>query len=161
MIDTLRANASHDNVYLTDSALSIPPTTPGLGSYDSIEEELRVVSAELAASIKREMELEDLVEKLEAEAADASTNREKRTSDYFSDVGTPDRNLYPTQTKHEQELEKLKRQYEQERAQIRLEMLGKLSEERQKRVDVETQARELEDHVSRVRLIGIDEFTRI
>ncbi|KAF8440145.1 hypothetical protein BGX38DRAFT_1273200 [Terfezia claveryi] len=149
MIDTLRANAANDNAYLSDSALSIPPTTPGLGSFDSIEEELRLVSAELAASIKREMELEDLVEKLEAEAADANNNREKRTSDYFSDVGTPDRGQYGSITKHEQELERLKRQCEQERAQIRLELLGKLSEERQRRVDVETQARELEDHVSR------------
>jgi len=154
MIDTLRANAAHDNSYPSDSALSIPPTTPGLGSYDSIEEELRLVSAELAASIKREMELEDLVEKLEAEAAGANTNntQEKRTSDYFSDVGTPDRGQHGSTTKHEQELEKLKRQYEQEKAQIQLEMLGKLSEERQRRVNAETQARELEDHVSRVRL---------
>lgn len=152
MIDTLRANAAHDNAYLSDSAPSIPPTTPGLGSYDSVEEELRLVSTELAASIKREMELEDLVEKLEAETADMHNNREKRTSDYFSDVGTPDRGQYGSTTKHEQELEKLKRQYEQEKAHIRLEMLGKLSEERQRRVDVEVQARELEDHVSRVRL---------
>lgn len=152
MIDTLRANAAHDNAFRSDSALSLPPLTPGLGSYDSIEDELRLVSADLAASIRREMELEDLIEKLEAEAADANNNREKRTSDYFSDVGTPDRSLYASTTKHEQELEKFKRQYEQEKAKIRLEMLGKLSEERQRRIDVEKQARELEDHVSRVRL---------
>ena len=153
-IDTLRANAAHNinnNVFLSDSALSLPPSTPGLGSFDTIEEELRLVSAELAASIKREMDLEDLVERLEAEAVDANNinNREKRTSDYFSDVGTPDRNLYAP-SKNEQELEKLKRHYEQEKAQIRLEMLAKVSEERQRRIDVETQSRELEDHVSRV-----------
>lgn len=111
-----------------------------------------MLSAELAASIIREMELEDLVEKLEAEAADTSNvNQEKRTSDYFSDVGTPDRNLYGSSI-HEQELEKVKRHYQQEKAQIRLEMLEKLSEERQRRTNAETQARELEDHVSRVRV---------
>lgn len=152
MIDTLRANTAHTNVYPSGSSLSLPSLTPGLGSYDSIEEELRMLSAELAASIIREMELEDLVEKLEAEAADTSNvNQEKRTSDYFSDVGTPDRNLYGSSI-HEQELEKVKRHYQQEKAQIRLEMLEKLSEERQRRTNAETQARELEDHVSRVRV---------
>ena len=151
MIDTLRANAAHNNVYLSDASISLPSLIPGLGSYDSIEEELRMLSAELTASIIREMELEDLVEKLEAEAADVScVNQEKRTSDYFSDVGTPDRNLDASSI-HEQELEKVKRHYEQEKAQIRLEMLEKLGEERQRRANAETQVRELEDHVSRVR----------
>ncbi|KAF8474705.1 hypothetical protein BDZ91DRAFT_788994 [Kalaharituber pfeilii] len=147
MIDTLRANTAHNTAFVSDSALSLPPLT---SSYESLEEELRAVSADLAASIKREMELEDLVEKLEAEAVDAgaANNREKRTSDYFSDVGTPDRGL-DSPSKHEQELEKLKRQYEQGKAQMRLEMLEKLSEERHRRIAAETQMRELEDQVSR------------
>lgn len=150
MIDTLRANADHTNIYPSDASLSLPSLTPGLGSYDSIEDELRMLSAELVASIIREIELEDLVEKLEAEAAGASNvNQEKRTSDYFSDVGTPDRNLYAPSI-HEQELGKVKRHYEQEKAQIQLEMLAKLSEERQRRANAETQVKELEDHVSRV-----------
>ena len=152
MIDTSRANAGR----MSDSSLAIPPLTPGMGSYDSIEEELRLVSADLAASIRREMDLEDLVEKLEAEAMDAlnGSNREKRTSDYYSDVGTPVRNLDTLSGNHEQGLEKLKRHYEQEKAQVRLEMLGKLSDERQRRVEVETQIRELEDQVSRVGVLA-------
>ncbi|KAI5808839.1 hypothetical protein DFH27DRAFT_522248 [Peziza echinospora] len=148
-IDTLRANAAHNSLFLADSGLSLAPPTPGMGSYDSVEEELRLVSAELALSIKREMELEDLVEKLESDISNASGgNREKRTSDYFSDAGTPIRNV-ETSSYTEQDLEKTKRNHEQEKATIRLEMLGKISEERQRRVEVESQMRQLEDQVSR------------
>ena len=61
------------------------PTTPL--QVEEMESELKDISAELAASIRREMDLEDLVDRLQLEAQNPSGNG-KRTSDYFSDSGT-------------------------------------------------------------------------
>ena len=52
-----------------------------------LESELREITSELAQSIRREMDLEDLVEKLQLEAS-SSSGVADRTSDYFSDPGT-------------------------------------------------------------------------
>lgn len=148
-LDIPRANGSRlsGDYSPSDSGVAFPPATPS--SVEAIEEEVRLVSADLAASIRREMDLEDLVERLQEEAA-AVGSRERRTSDYFSDAGTPVRSL-DGDSKETVDLEKWQRKAEQEKAQIRLEMLAKVSDERQRRKAIEKHARELEQKVARVR----------
>ncbi|KAI5800128.1 hypothetical protein EDC01DRAFT_612749 [Geopyxis carbonaria] len=142
-IDVPRANATQSEA-LSDSAVSLLPPTPS--SFDAIEEEVRAVSADLAASIRREMDLEDLIDRLQSEAAErGGTGR--RTSDYFSDAGTPARVLDPS-TGQEIDPEKLVRRAEQEKAQLRLEMLGKIQAEREKRRVIEVHVKELEEQLS-------------
>ncbi|KAI5855967.1 hypothetical protein BZA05DRAFT_222646 [Tricharina praecox] len=141
-IDTSRANASQLNTY-SDTESLYPPGTPGYGSFDAIEDEVRAVSADLAASIRREMDLEDLVERLQSEAA----NNGRRTSDYYSDAGTPAR--YVDSEGKDMDAERMVRKVEQEKAQLRLDMLEKVQEEREKRRTVEAQVKELEDLVSK------------
>ncbi|KAF8534372.1 hypothetical protein BDD12DRAFT_756588 [Trichophaea hybrida] len=127
-----------DNLFL--------PSTPALLSIDAIEQEVRDVSADLAASIRREMDLEDLIERLQAEAAERGGNG-RRTSDYFSDAGTPVRIL--DADNKDPDVEKLVRKVEQQKAQLRLDMLGKVQEERDKRRAVELQVKELEEIVAK------------
>lgn len=109
-----------------------------------------MVSADLAASIRREMDLEDLVERLQAEAAERN-GEEKRTSDYFSDAGSSTRYL-DIETKVEVDVEKLTRKAEQEKSQVRVELLGKIQEERQQRKVMESRVKDLEEQVARVRI---------
>ena len=54
---------------------------------EELERELREVSSELAASIQREMDLEDEVERWKSENASAMAADNRRTSDYYSDSG--------------------------------------------------------------------------
>jgi len=90
------------------------------------------------------MDLEDLVERLQSEA----TSNGRRTSDYFSDAGTPVRHL--DNDGKNMDAERMVRKVEQEKAQLRLDMLEKVQEEREIRRTVEAQVKELEDLVSRV-----------
>lgn len=124
------------------------PLTPT--SVEAIEEEVRIVSADLAASIRREMDLEDLVERLQSEAAERnSEGGGRRTSDYFSDAGTPVR-LLDLDVKPDYDIEKMMRKAEQEKAQLRLEMFGKVQDERERRKVLEAHARDLEDKIAQV-----------
>jgi len=147
-IDIPLANARLSAGLHSDSGVSLAPPTPS--SYEAIEEEVRLVSADLAASIRREMDLEDLVERLQAEAAERN-GEEKRTSDYFSDAGSSTRYL-DIETKVEVDVEKLTRKAEQEKSQVRVELLGKIQEERQQRKVMESRVKDLEEQVARVRI---------
>jgi hypothetical protein len=115
-----------------------------------MEEELRQITSELASSIMREMELEDLVDRLQSEVNQPpGTNR--RTSDYYSDSGNgsikfPQWDSDPKQ----EELEKLQRKAELEKAQLRLELAQKVQEERSNRMRMEAHIRQLQEQVSRV-----------
>lgn len=95
------------------------------------------------------MDLEDLVERLQAEAAER--NEGKRTSDYFSDAGTSTRYL-DAETKLEVDVEKLTRKAEQEKSLVRLELLEKVQEERQQRKAIESRVKDLEEQIARVRM---------
>ncbi len=115
-----------------------------------MEEELREVSSELAASIKREMELEDMVDRLQMEAAQGSdTNR--RTSDYFSDSGTSSVR-YPLSELggKSEDLEKLKRALEQDKAQFKVDFSQKLQIERARRKVLEAHIQRLEEQAQHV-----------
>ncbi|KAI9674706.1 MAG: hypothetical protein M1817_001609 [Caeruleum heppii] len=128
-----------------------PPLSPAISvRVDEMEEELKDISTELASSIRREMDLEDLVERLQSEVNQPPVQN-RRTSDYFSDSGTSSVR-YPlgdTETK-ELELEKAQRKTEQERAQLRLDLTQKVQQERARRKALEAHVKVLEEQVQKV-----------
>ncbi|KAJ5244170.1 hypothetical protein N7489_004266 [Penicillium chrysogenum] len=135
----------------------LPARTPSLGASSlkesiftskmaEIENELREISSELAGSIRREMELEDLVERLQLEGPDVN----RRTSDYFSDSGTSSVRYASDPGKNE-DIEKIRRAAEQERAQLKVELSQKLQEERSQRLASESHVQILESQVQQLR----------
>lgn len=96
------------------------------------------------------MDLEDLVERLQAEAVNPP-NPNRRTSDYFSDSGTSSIR-YPggEPESKELELEKMHRKTEQEKAQLRLDLTQRVQDERSRRVELETHIAKLERRVQQV-----------
>jgi hypothetical protein len=139
--------------YDTKAPGGLPARTPSLTSaHDSIfaskfadlENELREISSELAGSIRREMELEDLIERLQQEGPDAN----RRTSDYFSDSGTSSVRYAPES--RAEDIEKIKRAAEQERAQLKVELSQKLQDERMQRTASESHVQILENQVQQV-----------
>ncbi|KAI9038761.1 uncharacterized protein KD926_010496 [Aspergillus affinis] len=109
-----------------------------------IENELREISSELAGSIRREMELEDLVERLQSED---TPNR--RTSDYFSDSGSS--SIRYTYDGRLEDVEKFRRTAEQERAQLKVDLTQKWHEERSRRAATESHVQILESQVQQLR----------
>lgn len=115
-----------------------------------LENELREISSELAGSIRREMELEDLVERLQLDAS-AATDANRRTSDYFSDSGTSSVKYPLTDSgSRVEDVEKIKRAAEQERAQLKVELSQKWQEERSRRHAFESHVQLLEGQVQQV-----------
>ncbi|PGH00108.1 hypothetical protein GX51_06006 [Blastomyces parvus] len=122
-----------------------------------MEHELREISSELAGSIKREMELEDLVERLQLEAT-VGPEPNRRTSDYFSDSGTSSVK-YPLSDaggSRAEEVERMKRNLEQERAQLKVDLSQRWQEERSRRVAFESHVRILEGQVEQLRRERVD-----
>lgn len=111
---------------------------------EEMEDELKAISAELASSIRREMDLEDLVERLQAEVSNPQAGG-KRTSDYFSDSGYSSA-TYSDQSK--EEIAQVTRKAEQEKAQLRLELTNRLQDERGRRNALDQQIKELADKAS-------------
>lgn len=135
-LDVKRANETRslfpDENNITPFA---PPTPTGADSYRALEAELREISTELANSIKREMELEDELEKYKLEMPQTQPDGTRRTSDYFSDSGASStRNGYTDglDVKNEDH-ERVKRKLEQDKAQIRADY----SQEIQRRRELE------------------------
>ncbi|KAI9710971.1 MAG: hypothetical protein M1820_002408 [Bogoriella megaspora] len=129
------------------------PGTPLLSSSPSInahveelERELREVSAELAGSIRREMELEDEIERWKSEQPFGNSDAGRRTSDYYSDSGASSARypLSDADTKIE-ELEKLRRKAEQDKAQYKVDVAERTQQELKNRRDLEAQVHSLED----------------
>ncbi|KAI9819835.1 MAG: hypothetical protein M1827_006404 [Pycnora praestabilis] len=132
------------------SKSSLPPRTPTPIQVKQVEDELREISADLAGSIRREMDLEDMVERLQSEASQVPDSN-RRTSDYFSDSGISSAR-YPLgegDTKTE-EMEKTIRRAEQEKAQLRVESSQKVQTERARRKVLESQVRSLEQRIEEV-----------
>jgi chromosome segregation ATPase len=119
-----------------------------------MEKELKEISSELASSIRREMDLEDLVDRLQAEAQNPSGSG-KRTSDYFSDSGTSSIK-YGEPDSRQDELDRMIRKTEQEKAQMRLELTDKVQDERSRRKQLESQIRLLEEKASQVSRLPIN-----
>lgn len=118
-----------------------------------MEEELKAISAELAASIRREMDLEDLVDRLQSEISNPQPS--KRTSDYFSDSGVSSAK-FSEYDQNKEEVEKVQRRAEQEKASIRLELTSKVQEEREKRRGLDQQIRELSERASQIDIAQIN-----
>jgi DNA repair exonuclease SbcCD ATPase subunit len=115
-----------------------------------LEGELREVSSELAGSIRRELELEDLVEKLQMEASQGS-DAANRTSDYFSDPGISSLRAVGEGGNKTDDIEKIKRESEQQRALLRVSLSQKWQDERSRRKELESHVQLLEDQVARFR----------
>jgi len=106
-----------------------------------MEDELKAISAELASSIRREMDLEDLVDKLQEQVTNPQAQG-KRTSDYFSDSGYSSAKF--SEYDHaKEEVSQILRRAEQEKAQIRLDLTEKLQDERSRRRELDQQIKEL------------------
>ena len=147
-IDVPKANANADG-YFGNAYLQLPLATPSSPvQIEEMEKELKDISSELASSIRREMDLEDLVERLQSESQNP-TNMGKRTSDYFSDSGTSSVK-YGESDSRQDELDRLIRKTEQEKAQMRLELTDKVQDERYRRKQLEVQIRTLEERASHV-----------
>ena len=123
-----------------------------MGSSDAsklslLESELRDISTELANSIKREMDLEDLVEQLQTEGS--AVNKESdRTSDYFSDSGTSSVRPSTSEGHTKEDLQRIKRESEQLRAQLKADMTRKYQNERSSRHALESHIQILEQKLS-------------
>lgn len=119
-----------------------------------MEEELRAISFELASSIRREIDLEDLVDRLQ-EQANGSHVPSKRTSDYFSDSGYSSTKASEAEQNRD-ELERIQRRSDQEKASIRLELTNKLQDERSKRKALDQQIKDLAERASQVDLASMN-----
>ncbi|KAI8629427.1 hypothetical protein F5Y19DRAFT_432864 [Xylariaceae sp. FL1651] len=141
---------SPDSREYCESYLATPSAgSPDTAQIDEMEDELKAISAELAASIRREMDLEDLVDRLQAEKDNPATLGSKRTSDYFSDSGYSSAKFSEYDQSRE-EIEKIQRRSEQEKAQLRLELTSKLQDERLKRQNMDEQIRDLSAKASQI-----------
>ena len=119
-----------------------------------VDEELREVSTELAGSIRRELELEDLVDRLQLEASQGP-DLGRRTSDYFSDSGSGSYRyaMSDGSAGKAEDLAKQKRLSEQEKAQFKLSYVQKVQDERTQRKNLEAQVRQLGDQVQHVSIV--------
>ncbi|KAI9691869.1 MAG: hypothetical protein M1822_007942 [Bathelium mastoideum] len=149
-IDIPKANGPNGQIsYFNVPGTPLLSSSPSINAHvEELERELREVSAELAGSIRREMELEDEVDRWKSEAPFANSEAGRRTSDYYSDSGASSVR-YPisdTDSKIE-ELEKLRRKAEQEKAQFRVDMAEKAQQEMRNRRDLEAQVHALEDRI--------------
>lgn len=150
---TNKSNAATSNpIGYCESYLSTPP--PGATSQshqiDEMEDELKAISSELAASIRREMDLEDLVERLQEQVNNPQAPG-KRSSDYFSDSGYSSAKVSEYDQSRD-EIEKIQRRSEQEKASIRVELSDKLQDERSRRKTLEQQIKELSEKASQMDL---------
>lgn len=150
------ANVPYNPSYTKPNGNGVSDRTPSLGSsslkgngnasnLQEIENELRDISAELAASIRREMDLEDIVERLQSEGTEAN----RRTSDYFSDSGTSSVR-YASDAGKGEDIEKVRRAAEQERAQLKIEFTKKLQDERNQLSVSESHVKILESQIEQV-----------
>ncbi|EGE04821.1 hypothetical protein TEQG_03994 [Trichophyton equinum CBS 127.97] len=115
-----------------------------------MEHELREISSELAGSIRREMELEDIVERMQLESSES----DRRGSEYYfsdSGQGSSVKDLSINGSTKTEDIEKLKRAYEQERAQLKIDLSQKWQEERSRRQVAESHVQLLESQISQFR----------
>lgn len=153
-LDIPAANSSSS--YFNVPGTPLLSSSPQMNAHvEELERELREVSTELAASIQREMDLEDEVERWKAESASATSQENRRTSDYYSDSGISSIRfpISDPEAKME-EIDTQRRKAEQERASLKVRMAERLQEELRRRRDLEEQVQQLEDQVSDQSRIG-------
>lgn len=149
-LDIPMANSLAQPSYFNVPGTPLLSSSPQMNAHvEELERELREVSSELAASIRREMELEDEVERWKSESSTNTTVDNRRTSDYYSDSGASSVRfpIGDAESKLE-EVEMLRRKAEQERAQLKAHMAERLQDELRRRRDLEQQVQQLEDQGS-------------
>lgn len=145
----------HPNAYgYPESYSSTPPPSP-TAQIEEMEEELKAISVELASSIRREMDLEDLVDRLQEQMNNPQAPG-KRSSDYFSDSGYSSAKMSESDQSSREEIEKIQRRSEQEKASIRLELTNKLQDERGRRKALDQQIKHLAERASHMDIAEIN-----
>jgi hypothetical protein len=116
-----------------------------------LERELEHVSAELASSVKREMELEDELDRMKIEGPGLlQSDAGRRTSDYFSDSGASSTRYPVTDVDGKlEQMERSLRKAEQEKAQIKVEMASRLQTELSRRRDLEQMVQKMEEQLQK------------
>jgi len=138
-----------------DNYLQTPSSsTTSLVQIEEMEDELKAISAELASSIRREMDLEDLVDRLQEQVNNPQAPG-KRTSDYFSDSGYSSAK-FSDYDQAKEEVSQIQRRAEREKAQLRLELEGKLQDERTQRRLLNQQIQDLSNKASQLDLARSD-----
>ena len=149
-LDIQKANNGRRSAYFDDPETPILLGSPETNAHvRELEKELEQVSTELAGSIRREMDLEDEIERMRAEMPTIShLEMTRRSSDYYSDsgassmrypVGDPDAKL--------EEMEHKLRKVEQEKANLKVEMASRLQTELGRRRDLEQMVQNLEEQL--------------
>lgn len=148
-LDIPKANHGAQDGFFNIPGTPLMSNSPGINAHvEELERELKHISSELAESIRREMELEDEVERIRAELPISATEN-KRTSDYYSDSGASSvRYPFSDNESKLDELEKQRRKAEQEKAQIKMDMAQRLQEELRRRRDLEAQVITLEEQLN-------------
>ena len=140
-LDVNRASYFEQPIYLNSSE--------GNAHVQDLERELSHVSEELAGSIRREMELEDELERLKLEMPSIPTSEAgRRSSDYFSDSGASS-TKYPISDAEAriEHVERLRRKAEQEKAQVMADNAQRLQTEMTKRRELEQLVQSLEEQL--------------
>ncbi|KAK8240506.1 hypothetical protein HDK90DRAFT_411026 [Phyllosticta capitalensis] len=148
-LDVTAANAAAQSSFFTVPGTPLFSSSPSVNAHvEELERELRDVSVELAESIRRELDLEDEVERTKTDNPLTGSDANRRTSDYFSDSGASSAKfpIGDTESKIEA-LQKLRRKAEQERAQARVEAAQRLQDELRRRSDLEAQVQSLEEQI--------------
>ncbi|KAK4229075.1 hypothetical protein QBC38DRAFT_522300 [Podospora fimiseda] len=142
-------------LYYSESRLQTrSESSASLVEIEEMEDELKAISAELAASIRREMDLEDLVDRMQDQVNNPQAPG-KRSSDYFSDSGYSSARF--SEYDHaKDEISQIQRRAEQEKAKVRLELTSKLQEEREMRRALDLQIQELQLKASQVDHVQLD-----
>nr|OQO29083.1 hypothetical protein B0A51_03418 [Rachicladosporium sp. CCFEE 5018] len=146
-LDVQKANARGSADYGRLGTPSMHGAADMQEQVQELEQELTHISEELANSIRREMELEDELERLKLEMP-SLPDQGRRTSDYFSDSGTSS-TKYPVADPEAkiESLERLRRKAEQDRAVMQAESAQRLQAESMRRREVEQYAQSLEERL--------------
>ncbi|KAK3044864.1 hypothetical protein LTS18_000153, partial [Coniosporium uncinatum] len=148
-LDINKANAPIQPTYPASPSMASTTFPPTAAQVEILKHELRDVGQELANSIRREIELEDELERLKFENQ-TNTDSNKRTSDYYSDSNASSTRFPIGDSDHRiEELERIRRKVEQDKAQQKAEMAQKLHDEMVKREEAERQVQELEEQLRR------------
>ncbi|TQS36346.1 hypothetical protein Golomagni_03209 [Golovinomyces magnicellulatus] len=147
-IDFSKSNTQPEDLIdgSTQSKTQCAPTSSQL--LEAMEKELREISYDLVASIRRELELEEILECLQKESYDSTRGLERRTSDYFSDSGMSSSKYSGDSDPKQDEIDRLRRNNEQITAKMKLELSMTVHEERAKQRKLELKVRDLEEKAS-------------
>lgn len=145
-LDISKANSSYFDQPATPIYLNSPE---GNAHVQDLERELQHVSEELAGSIRREMELEDEVERLKLELPTMPTSEAgRRSSDYFSDSGASSTKFPISDVDAKiEELERLRRKAEQDKAHAMADNAQRLQTEMTKRRELEQLVQSLQEQL--------------